>query len=143
MKKGSSIMISYTDEKKFTKEDVEDLFLSVGWISGQYPTRLYKALKNSSTVITAWDGSTLVGLVRVIDDSEMLAYMHYVLIRPEYQKQGIARKLIQKVIDKYKNYLYIEVMPEESKNASFYEKFGFKRMEDGVPLQICNFSNKR
>ena len=41
MKKGSSIMISYTDEKKFTKEDVEDLFLSVGWISGQYPTRLY------------------------------------------------------------------------------------------------------
>ena len=36
----------------------------------------------------------------------------------------------------------IEVMPEESKNAAFYEKHGFKRMEDAAALQICNFSNK-
>lgn len=29
--------IAYTEEKKFTKEQVEALFLSVGWVSGQYP----------------------------------------------------------------------------------------------------------
>ncbi len=135
-------MITYTDEKKFTKEDTEQLFLSVGWLSGEYPTRLHKALMNSSTVFTAWDGEKLVGLVRVLDDSEMTVYMHYVLVNPKYHGQGIAGKMIGMVKEKYKDYLYIEVMPEESKNAAFYEKHGFKRMEDAAALQICNFSNK-
>ena len=36
----------------------------------------------------------------------------------------------------------IEVMPEERKNAAFYEKHGFQIMEDGVAMQLCNFSNQ-
>ena len=56
----------------------------------------------------AWDGDRLVGLVRLLDDSE-----------------------------------YIEIMPEESKNAAFYQQVGFKIMEDGVPMQLCNFANKK
>lgn len=51
--------IIYTEEKKFTQEQVQKLFLSVGWVSGQYPKRLHKALMNSSTVITAWDANRL------------------------------------------------------------------------------------
>ena len=56
----------------------------------------------------AWDGDRLVGLVRLLDDSE-----------------------------------YIEIMPEESKNAAFYQRFGFKIMEDAVPMQLCSFANKK
>ena len=44
--------------------------------------------------------------------------------------------------EKYRDYLYIEIMSEESKNAPFYEHFGFKSMDDAVPMQICNFNNK-
>lgn len=84
------MVITYTDEKKFTKEQTQRLFLSVGWVSGQYPERLHKALMGSSTVFSAWDGERLVGLVRVLDDTEMVAYMHYVLVDPEYQGRGIA-----------------------------------------------------
>lgn len=47
-------MFTYTEEKKFTKEQVQQLFLSVNWISGKYPERLYKALMNSSTVLTQY-----------------------------------------------------------------------------------------
>ena len=50
------MVITYTDEKKFTKEQTQRLFLSVGWVSGQYPERLHKALMGSSTVFSAWDG---------------------------------------------------------------------------------------
>lgn len=130
--------IKYTQDKIFTMEQVESLFLSVGWVSGQYPKRLYKALLNSSTVITAWDNDRLVGLVRLLDDSEMVAYMHYVLVNPKYQGRGIAGHMIDLVKEKYKNYLYIEIMPEESKNAAFYQKHGFSIMEDGVAMQICH-----
>ena len=116
--------ITYTEEKIFTQKNVEELFLSVGWVSGQYPSRLYKALMNSSTVITAWHNEKLVGLVRVLDDSEMVAYMHYVLVNPQYHGQGIAGKMIEMIKEKYKDYLYIEVMPEESKNAKMYKTLG-------------------
>lgn len=119
------MVITYTDEKKFTKEQTQRLFLSVGWVSGQYPERLHKALMGSSTVFSAWDGERLVGLVRVLDDTEMVAYMHYVLVDPEYQGRGIAGHLVGMVKQRYHDYLYIEVMPEESKNATFYEKHGF------------------
>lgn len=135
-------MITYTEEKKFDNKSVVDLFSSVGWVSAQYPTRLYKALMYSSTVITAWDGDRLVGLVRVLDDSELVAYMHYVLVHPDYHGQGIAGTMVEMVKEKYKDYLYIELMPEERKNAAFYEKHGFQIMEDGVAMQLCNFLNK-
>ncbi|WP_160688046.1 GNAT family N-acetyltransferase [Clostridium sp. C2-6-12] len=136
------MIITYTEEKFFTQEDVQQLFLSVGWVSGQYPSRLYKALINSSTVVTAWDKDKLVGLVRVLDDSEMMAYMHYVLVNPDYQGHKIAGTMINMIKEKYKDYLYIEIMPEDKKNAVFYEKFGFKMMENGVAMQLCNFYNK-
>ena len=136
-------MITYTEEKIFTQRAVQELFLSVGWVSGKYPSRLYKALQNSSTVLTAWaDDRLLVGLARILDDSEMLAYMHYVLVRPDYHGQGIAGRLVEMAKEKYKDYLYFEIMPEESKNAAFYEKHGFQTMKDGVAMQICNFANR-
>lgn len=131
-------MIKYTEEKIFTQEQVQNLFLSVNWNSGNYPERLYKALMNSSTVLTAWDDDKLVGLIRVLDDTQMLAQIHYVLVHPDYQGRGIAGRMIEYIKEKYKNFLYIDVMPEDKANAHFYEKHGFSLMENGASLQICN-----
>lgn len=134
-------MFTYTEEKKFTKEQVQQLFLSVNWISGKYPERLYKALMNSSTVLTVWDEKKLIGLTRVLDDSEMLAQIHYVLVDPDYQGMGIAGKMIEYVKEKYKDFMYIDGMPEGKKNVPFYQKHGFSLMENGAAIQICNYEN--
>ena len=64
------------------------------------------------------------------------------LVNPKYQGNGIAGKMVEMIKEKYKDFLYIEVMPDESKNATFYEKHGFKIMADRVPMQICNFNGK-
>ena len=74
-----------------------------GGKSGEYPQKLYKALMNSKTVLTVWDDARLVGLIRVLDDSEMLAQIHYVLVHPEYQGQGIAGRMVEYIKEKYKN----------------------------------------
>lgn len=132
-------MLRYTEDKIFSEDQVQQLFLSVHWISGKYPKRLYKALMNSSTVLTVWDNDKLVGLTRVLDDSAMLAQIHYVLVHPDYQGQGIAGTMIEYVKEKYKDYLYIEGMPEDEKNVTFYEKHGFSVMEHGAAIQICNY----
>lgn len=54
--------IEYTFEKKFSKEDTFRLFKSINWYSANFPERLHKALMNSQTVVTAWNGNKLVVL---------------------------------------------------------------------------------
>lgn len=132
-------MLKYTEEKIFTQEQVQQLFLSINWVSGNYPKRLYKALMNSSTVLTVWDDDFLVGLIRVLDDTEMLAQIHYVLVHPDYQGKGIASKMIGYIKEKYKDFMYLEVMPEDKNNMLFYKKNGFSLMKNGVAMQICNY----
>ncbi|MDO5813238.1 MAG: GNAT family N-acetyltransferase [Bacillota bacterium] len=135
-------MLRYTEEKIFTQEQVQQLFLSINWVSGNYPKRLYKALMNSSTVLTVWDDDFLVGLIRVLDDTEMLAQIHYVLVHPDYQGKGIASKMLGYIKEKYKDFMYLEVMPEDKNNVSFYKKNGFSLMENGVAMQICNYNHE-
>ena len=135
--------ITYTEEKRFTQDEVQALFRSVDWESAEFPSRLYKALMHSPTVLTAWDGDRLVGLARVLDDSELVAFLHYVLVDPAYQGQGIATALVNRLKEKYQNYLYFEVMPDERQNAAFYERLGFRILPEGTAMQIANFSDKR
>ncbi|MFT9397887.1 MAG: GNAT family N-acetyltransferase [Bifidobacterium psychraerophilum] len=130
--------ITYTTERDFTKDDVRRLFASVGWVSADYPNHLHTALMGSSMVFSAWAGGRLAGLIRVLDDGCMTAYVHYVLVDPEYQGHGIAGHLMTMVKDHYEDYLYVEVMPEESRNASFYQRHGFSIMQDGVAMQTVN-----
>ena len=130
--------IRYTEEKDFTPQQVAALFLSVRWVVGKYPDRLYKALMNSSRVISAWDGDCLIGLIRIMDDSELVCFINYVLVHPDYRGRGIAGHLLEMVKDAYKSYLYINVMIGESKNATFYKKHGFKIKDDSLPMQYRN-----
>jgi len=130
--------ITYTADKNFTPQQVADLFLSVRWVVGKYPDRLHKALMNSSRVISAWDGDRLVGLIRVMDDSELVCFINYVLVHPDYHCRGIAGRLLEMVKEAYKSYLYINVMIGDSKNALFYEKHGFKIKENSLPMQYRN-----
>jgi len=46
---------------------------------------------NSSTVLTVWNDEKLVGLTRVLDDTEMLAQIHYVLERTSINQADISK----------------------------------------------------
>ena len=71
---GISMKIEYKQIKDFNAADLQRLFLSVSWESGNYPKKLVRAIHNSTHVISAWDGSKLVGLVRALDDGETVAF---------------------------------------------------------------------
>lgn len=52
--------IEYKDTKEFSASELQRLFLSVNWESGNYPEKLVKAMRNSTHVISAWDQDRLV-----------------------------------------------------------------------------------
>ena len=68
------------------------------------------------------DDQKLIGLTRVLDDSEMLAQIHYVLVDPAYQGMGIAGKMIEYIKEKYKDFMYIEGMPEDKNKCLILSK---------------------
>ena len=72
--------ITYKDIHDFSEKDLEELFLSVDWSSGHFPEKLVVAMKNFKTVFSAWDEEKLVGMICVMDDGIMNAYVHYLLI---------------------------------------------------------------
>lgn len=117
-------MIEYRNIRDFDAVELSELFLSVGWTSGNYPDKLQQAMLNSHSVISAWDGDKLVGLMNCLSDGVMTAYFHYLLVRPEYQGQGIGRKLVQMMFDQYSDCMR-KVLIAYDNQAGFYEKCGF------------------
>jgi len=121
-------VIDYSDQKEFTKEELERLFLSVDWSSGHFPDKLVVAMRNYKAVYSAWDGDKLVGLISVMDDGIMNAYVHYLLVDPEYQGLSIGKELVSRVKDYYKDYMRICVIAYDTA-IEFYKRCGFEVSE--------------
>jgi ribosomal protein S18 acetylase RimI-like enzyme len=127
--------ISYSKTKEFDKKQLQDLFLSVQWSSGNYPDQLQTAMKNSHTVISAWDGDKLVGLINALSDGIMTAYFHYLLVHPDYQSQGIGKQLVTQIVKEYKDYAR-KVLIAYNKEVGFYQSCGFTIGEGKTPMFI-------
>lgn len=129
--------IEYKDTHDFTKEELEDLFLSVDWSSGHFPEKLVVAMKNFDTVISAYDGDKLVGMICAMDDGIMNAYVHYLLVNPAYHGNTIGRTLVAKVNEKYKDYMRIAVIAY-NKELHFYKDCGFEKSSDCSPMFVTS-----
>lgn len=129
--------IAIKETHEFSADQLEDLFLSVDWSSGHYPDRLAVAMRNFETVYSAWDGSELVGLICAMDDGSMTAYVHYLLLKPAYQGQGIGKQLVEQVKAHYADYLRIVIVAYDQE-IGFYEGCGFEQAKDASPMFITS-----
>ena len=131
------MFIEYKDTHTFTAKELERLFLSVGWSSGHYPQKLKTAMENFSTVYSAWDKDKLIGMICAMDDSVMNAYVHYLLVDPDYHKLGIGKKLVEMVKEKYKDYLRVALIAY-NEEIGFYESCGFEKASKSQPMFITS-----
>ena len=129
--------IEYKDTHNFDCEELERLFLSVDWSSGHFPDKLVVAMKNFNTVYSAWDGNKLVGMICVMDDGITNAYVHYLLVDPNYHGKTIGRTLVNMVKEKYKEYMRIVVVACNDE-LHFYEACGFEKSNDASPMFITS-----
>lgn len=132
--------IQYKETKEFRREELERLFLSVEWESGRYPELLVKAMHGYETVLSAWDGDRLVGMLCAIDDGVMTAYVHYLLVDPEYQGCGIGGRLVEMTKEKYRDYLKI-VLVAYGNGVRFYENCGFHAAHDSVAMYLSKLGD--
>lgn len=81
----------YSDTKDIMKKYVNATEGAI--IYGISKSRIMVLASEAGAVyISAWDGEKLIGLINALDDGELTAYVHYLLVNPEYQKDGIGTK---------------------------------------------------
>ena len=71
--------------------------------------------------ITAYDGETLVGCLRILTDGYFFGTITEMLVLPEYQRQGIGSRLLQLARENTPTMLYFGAQPSAEQ---FYEKNG-------------------
>ncbi len=131
--------IRFATEQHFQAADLQALFLSVGWSSGQFPHSLQVAMQNSHSVVSAWHGHRLVGLMNALADGAMTAYFHYLLVHPDYQHQGIGRKLVAQMLERYQAYAR-KVLIAYDAEIGFYQHCGFVVGEGKTPLFVTTLT---
>lgn len=124
----------YSDTKDIMKKYVNATEGAI--IYGISKSRIMVLASEAGAVyISAWDGEKLIGLINALDDGELTAYVHYLLVNPEYQKDGIGTRLVEMIKQKYKDYLCIVLTAENPGLVGYYEKLGFDVMHDAFPMK--------
>ncbi|WEV44386.1 GNAT family N-acetyltransferase [Lactobacillus sp. ESL0684] len=121
----------FKQENQLTQADLFMLYNSVGWTSYTKDlAKLQRAVANSQAVITVWLRAELVGLIRTIGDQETILYIENLLVKPEYQHQGLGTELIQQVLKRNSGIRQVVLLTDNTvKTRAFYEKQGLTNID--------------
>ena len=118
-------------------EEVLDIYKSVGWtIYASDPEKLRRAFENSLYILGAYDGDTLVGILRAVGDGETVVFLQDILVRPDKQGQGIGRKLMAEFFRKYSRVRQVQLLTDDTPAT-----VGFYRAVGMVPAEELHFKS--
>lgn len=105
---------------------------------------LLGSYENSLTCISVWEGDKFIGLIRVVGDGHSIIFIQDPLVDPNYQRQGIGKQLMQKVLAKYPNVYQCHLVTDKTeKTINFYENLGFQKLEDWNCVTLTYTKNKQ
>ena len=127
--------IQYSERRKLPLEGVLALYRANKWSSAQKPERLRKALLASDSLVTAWDGTRLIGLGNAISDGCLVVYYPHLLVLPDYQGRGIGTELMRRLMARYEGF-HQHMLVADGRAVDFYRKCGFERSGKTEPMWI-------
>lgn len=107
---------------------LEDLFRAAG-LGGRVGEKILRAFRNSALVSLAYIDGRLVGACRCITDGEYHAFVYDVAVLPQYQRRGIGKELLGRLLARVNVWRVMLVADKDVQD--FYREFGFAPY-DGV-----------
>jgi len=108
------------------EDEVIEIYRANQWSSANKPAQLIAALRNSHALVTARHEGRLVGIGNAISDGYLVVYYPHMLVHPAYHRQGIGRRLMEKMQAKYRNF-HQQMLTADGAAIEFYESLGFKK----------------
>ena len=112
--------------------DLLALYSSVGWTNyTNNPTMLEEAVKASLWQLAVYDKEELVAYIRLVGDGHSVLLVQDLLVGPDYQRQGIGKKLLEKALETFPHvYQRLLVTERSEKNLDFYQSLGFVELSE-------------
>lgn len=132
-------------ERKPTAIELVALRQCVGWGASDIES-FSKGLDNSLYGVCAFDGDEIIGTARVVGDGATVFYVQDVIVKPNYQRMGIGRAMMEKVM----HYIgqnacagaVVGLMSAKGKE-DFYKGFGFwERPNENYGAGMMQFWNR-
>lgn len=125
-------MIEYIDKLDWAENYTLDGFC-VGWKKPLSIAQLQTVISNSTFKVLAVnpDQKKVVGIITALSDQTNWAFIPYLEVLPSYQKQGIGKELMQRMLSKLSHINCIDLTCDPEMQP-FYERFGMLKSEGMV-----------
>ena len=130
-----SILVKFTwiDKiKDINWEELSNLY-RIAPLGEKYPKDLQMVFSNSLYTYFIYNKGILIGAGRALADGVDCAYFCDIAVHPDYQRIGLGRKIILKLVEASKNHKKILLYSIPGKEE-FYAKFGFKKMKTAMAI---------
>lgn len=130
---------------KYNELTAEEFILLWETVWGEAPSyeQTELALRHTLFRVSVYDKGKVVAMARMIGDMGLDYYIKDVVVRPEYQKRGIGRLLINELLKFIRENgisgtdIFVELCAVPDK-IPFYEKFGFDANEAQRLKMMCH-----
>lgn len=95
--------------------------------------RMMRMLSNANLIVSAWDGTLLVGFARSLSDYAYCTYLSDLGVRLSHQRRGIGKELIRRTRDAAPEATLI--LLAAPKAVEYYPHVGFTRHESAWILR--------
>ncbi len=119
-------MIDYRDDKDLPKDDLLTLYRAADWSSAEKPDQLHRGMRNSHSLVTAWDGDRLVGLANAISDGHLVVYYPHVVVHPDYRGRGVGRGMMARLMRKYEGFHQHSILADP-RSVGFFQRCSFQQ----------------
>ena len=96
--------------------------------------RIARMFATANLIISAWDGSELVGLSRALTDHSFCCYLSDLAVDREYQKHGIGRELIRRTRSVIGEEVSLILLSAPGA-MSYYPKVGFTLADNAYVIR--------
>lgn len=116
----------------------------VGWAHPPSPEMHLRLLQQSNHVCLAIDNSAddsssrIIGFITAISDGVLAAYISLLEVLPSYQRQGIGKELIRRMLHQLQHFYMVDLLCDPSLEH-FYSKCG---MHPTTGMMIRNYARQ-
>jgi ribosomal protein S18 acetylase RimI-like enzyme len=100
------------------------------WASGRSQRDLRRMLIGSQAVVSAWQGSHLVGFGRATSDGVFRAVLWDVVVAGEHQGRGLGRQIVEALLQEPALQGVERIYLMTTNGSGFYERLNFMAVDD-------------
>ncbi len=119
-------------------EQITYLYYAQGWIKeSECPDLITRIIAGSYCFLVVSVGDEIVGMGRCISDGVSDAYIQDVTVKKSHRGKGIGTRIINELTARlHKEGMQWIGLIAERGSAGFYDRMGFKKMQDSVPMVL-------